>query len=328
VRPRDRVWAVLQHKIPDRVPRFEIWIDGLLAELGEPDAAAVYRHLGQDCLLLPGGRLPGSNAWCNGIDEWGCRWHDGTYLSGVVNSWPDLVQFSPPVELATRAFDAQQIEIIRARFPHQCHVFGTHIGPFTAAYMAMGMQEFFLRIADDPAFVQELLERRTDWCIAVYQQALALGAEVLVLGDDAASRHSPMISPEAWRQLVLPCHRRIVAALDAPVIWHSDGDVRSLLPMAVEAGFVGVHSLEPTAGIDLAEIKRQFGSDLVLIGNLDVEVLAGEDLTAVRTEVDRCIAQGANDGGYMFATCNSIFAGLNPSAVAEMFDYVSTVGYY
>ena len=137
-----------------------------------------------------------------------------------------------------------------------------------------------------------------------------------------------MISPEMWRRYVYPCHRRIVAALDAPVIWHSDGDIRPLLPMAVEAGFTGVHSLEPGAGIDLAQVKRQYGSELILIGNLDVEVLAGEDLAAVRAEVDRCLAQGAPGGGYMFATCNSIFAGLNGPAVAEMFRYASTVGYY
>jgi len=245
-----------------------------------------------------------------------------------VRTHSDLARLSPPVELAVQAFDPRQGEAARSRFPHHCHIFGTHIGPFTAAYMAMGLEEFFLRLADDPVFVQELLERRTDWCIAVYQQALALGAEVLVLGDDAASRHGPMISPEMWQRHVFPCHQRIVAALDAPVIWHSDGDIRPLLPMAVEAGFVGVHSLEPTAGIDLAQVKRQFGADLILIGNLDVEVLAEKNLAAVRAEVDRCLVQGAPGGGYMFATSNSIFAGLNAPAVAEMFHYASTVGYY
>jgi uroporphyrinogen decarboxylase len=328
MKPRERVWAVLQGQIPDRVPRFEPWIDGLLVELGEPDPIAIYPHLGQDCVLLPGGRLPGSNAWRSGADEWGCRWQEGTYVGGLVDTWDDLDRYSPAIKLAARAFDETQTESARARFPDHCYSFGTHIGPFTAAYMAMGMEAFFLRLADDPAFVQELLQRRTDWAIAVYQQALMLGAEVLILGDDVAARQGPMISPALYRQLVLPCHKRFVAALDAPVIWHSDGDIRPLLTMAIEAGFVGIHSLEPTAGINLATVKRDYGSDLILIGNLDVEILAHDDLHAVRAEVDRSLAQGSPGGGFMFATCNSIFDGLNAAAVREMFRYSAEKGFY
>jgi uroporphyrinogen decarboxylase len=112
------------------------------------------------------------------------------------------------------------------------------------------------------------------------------------------------------------------------VIWHSDGNIEALLPMAIEAGFAGIHGLDPIAGMDLARVKREFGRDLVLIGNVDVRVLFGSDVQAVRGEVDRCIAQGAPGGGYMIASCNSICEGMNPVAVAEMFRYEGEVGYY
>jgi len=49
--------------------------------------------------------------------------------------------------------------------------------------------------------------------------------------------------------------------------------------------------------MDLGQIKREFGSDLVLIGNIDVGVLCDSDLDAVRREVMRCIEQGAPGGG-------------------------------
>ena len=70
------------------------------------------------------------------------------------------------------------------------------------------------------------------------------------------------------------------------------------------------------------------GQDLVLLGNIDIRVLFGPDLEAVRAEVDRCLAQGAPGGGYMLATCNSIFAGMDPVAVGEMFRYEEEVGFY
>jgi uroporphyrinogen decarboxylase len=91
--------------------------------------------------------------------------------------------------------------------------------------------------------------------------------------------------------------------------------------MAIEAGFIGFHGLEPAAGIDLGQVKQEFGQDLVLIGNIDVRVLCESDLGAVRQEIDRCLQQGAPGDGYMLATCNSIFAGMNPAAVVEMFRY-------
>jgi uroporphyrinogen decarboxylase len=328
MKPRERVFAALQHREPDRVPRFEIWIDALLQELGQVDPTSAYVNLGQDCVMMPTRNPPESNAWRTGIDEWGRVWQDGMYVDGVVNSQADLQNYSPPLHYVDELFDANIIRQTRASFPDHCLIFGTHIGPFTAAFMAMGFERFFLRLVDDPMFVRRLLEDRTDWCVAVYQRAASSGAEVLILGDDAGHGKGPMISPRMWRAFILPYHRRIVDALDVSVIWHSDGNVEALLPMAIEAGFAGIHGLEPGAGMDLSKIKREFGRDLVLIGNVDVRILCDSDLDAVRREVDRCIEQGAPGGGFMVASCNSIFDGMNPNTVAEMFRYEGTVGFY
>ena len=328
MKPRERVLAALEHRPPDRVPRFEIWIDALLEELGQADAVSAYVNLGQDGIMMPTQSPPESNAWRNGVDEWGRVWKNGMYVAGVVENEADLERYSPAPDYVERFFDSHRIEAVKALYPDHCLIYGSHIGPFTAGYMAMGFERFFLRLMDDPSFVHRLLAARTEWCIAMYQKALSLGAEVLVLGDDAGHGEGPMISPRMWRQFVLPYHRRIVQALDAPFIWHSDGNVEALLPMAVEAGFAGFHSLEPAAGMDLARIKREFGQDLVLVGNIDVRVLCGADLEAVRREVRRCIEQGAPGGGYMIASCNSIFEGMNPAAVAEMFRYEGEVGFY
>jgi uroporphyrinogen decarboxylase len=330
--PRERVFAALNHRQTDRVPRFEVWIDAFVKELGDGDLATAYVRAGQDGVILPSRSPAGSNAWRDGVDEWGRVWKAGMYAGGVVATDADLRRYTTPAGYADMLFDADRIAQVRARYPDHCLFYGTHAGPFTAAYMAMGFESFFVRLRDDPSFVHRLLANRTVWCIALFQRAIDLGAELLVLGDDAAHRSGPMISPRAWRDHVLPYHRRIVEALSVPTIWHSDGDVTSLLPMAIEAGFAGVHGLEPAAGIDLAQVKRQHGRDLVLIGNVDVGVLSSADLDAVRREVSRCVAQGASQdalrGGFMISTCNSIFAGMNLDAVIELFRCEREVGFY
>ena len=322
--PRQRILAALNHKQPDRVPRFEIWIDALIDELGGGEPIKAYVNTGQDCIMMPTVAQPDSNAWRSGVDEWGRVWHEGTYVNGVVKDDADLVRYTLPAEQATRFFNRDKIESIKQDYPDHCLIFGTHIGPFMAGYMAMGIDRFFYCLIDNPPFIHRLLAQRTEWCIALYQRALDLGAEVLVLGDDAAYASGPMIAPTMWREFVLPYHRRVVEALDAPIVWHSDGNTQALLSMAIEAGFVGFHGLEPAAGMDLAEIRRAFGRDLALIGNLDVQVLFDDDLARVRAEVDRCMTQECKQGGYMFASCNSIFAGMNGSAVAEMYRYQAT----
>jgi uroporphyrinogen decarboxylase len=328
MKPRERVLAALQHQEPDRVPRFEIWIDALFDELGQGDPAIAYVNLGQDCVMMPTRNPPESNAWRNGIDEWGRVWRNGTFVDGVVDTVADLDRYTPSLDYVEQLYDGDRIREVRESCPNHCLIFGTHIGPFTAGFMAMGFERFFFRLVEDPAFVHRLLEARTEWCIAMYRKAASLGAEVLVLGDDAGYSRGPMISPRMWREFILPHHRRIVDALDVPMIWHSDGNVEVLLPMAIEAGFVGFHGLDPVAGMDLAKMKREFGQELVLIGNVDVRALFGFDPEAVRGEVDRCIEQGAPGGGYMIASCNSIFEGMNPAMVAEMFRYEGEVGLY
>ena len=320
---RERVFAVLNHQIPDRIPRFEVWIDALYRELGVSDPYSAYAELGQDAVLMPAQSPAESNAWKNGVDEWGRVWKDGMYTSGVVESAADLECYSPATDYAERFFDPQKVAAIRTKFPDHCLFYGTHIGPFMSSYMAMGLDRFCLRIADDPVFIHTLMEARTEWCLAVFGRAVALGAEIIVMGDDSAHHGGPMVSPKMWREFVLPYHRRIVESLPVPVIWHSDGNIAKLLPMAVEAGFAGIHGLEPWS-VSLSAVKAEYGDRLALIGNADVRLLCAPDVEAVRNEVRRCVEQGVNSG-YMFSSCNSIFTGMNPVAVREFFRYQAEI---
>jgi uroporphyrinogen decarboxylase len=326
MKPRERVFAALRHERADRVPRFEVWIDAFVDELGSGDLARAYVRAGQDGVIVPSQAPAQSHAWRDGVDEWGRVWRDGMYAGGVVKSEADLERYRTPPAYAASFFDPGQVARVRARYPDHCLFYGTHVGPFTAAYMAMGFERFFTRLLDDRGFVHRLLADRTEWCIALYRRAVQLGAELLVLGEDAGHRGGPMISPSMWREHVLPYHRQITEALDVPVIWHSDGNVEALLPMAAEAGFVGVHGLEPASGVNLVRVRREH-PELVLIGNVDVGVLLGEDLAAVRAEVARCIEQGGT-GGYMMATCNSIYPGMRFEAVVELFRCEEELGVY
>jgi uroporphyrinogen decarboxylase len=162
------------------------------------------------------------------------------------------------------------------------------------------------------------METRLEWCLAIFRQAVELGAEVIIMGDDSAHRGGAMISPQMWRELVLPHHQRVVKELSVPVIWHTDGRIDKLLPFAVEAGFTGVHGLETLAGNKLDEIKRDYGDKLILMGNVDINLFFEPNIELIRADVKRSYEQGGREG-FMFSSCNSIYPGMNPEAVREFF---------
>jgi len=320
---RQRVSAVLNRENPDRIPRFEVWVDALYEELGVADPLSAHPELGQDNLLIPSQPPDGSNAWKDGLDEFGRVWKKGMYFSGMVRSYSDLKRFSPPPGYALRFFNEGKSASLLSKFPDHFPFFGTHIGPFMNTYMAMGMSTMFRFLGKNKALVKAVMEKRTEWCLAVFKRAVELGAELIVLGDDAAHSGGPMISPALWEELVLPFHQAIVEGLSVPVIWHSDGQMEKLLPYAVKAGFIGVHGLEPPAGNRLDIINAEYGDRLILVGNLDVNILCENDLEAVGAEVRRCIEQGGRSG-YMLSTSNSIFPGMNPAAVRCYLEYELT----
>lgn len=313
-----RVKTVLERNEPDRIPLFEVWIDALYEDLGISNPLMAHPELGQDVVLLPSISPAASKAWKDGIDEFGRIWSRGFYKDGALKNTSDLRRFSPPIAYAKEFFSEKTISLVKESYPDHFPFFGTHIGPFMSTYMAMGMENMFCSLYENTSFVKAVMETRTEWCLAIFKEAVRLGAELIVMGDDAAHREGSMISPAAWQEFVLPHHRQIVDELPVPVIWHSDGRIDQLLPFAVQAGFAGIHGMEPPAGNNLATIRQQYGRELVLIGNVDVNLLCGSDQKAVSRDITRCLKQGGSR--FMLSTSNSIFKGMNPRTVQAYFN--------
>jgi uroporphyrinogen decarboxylase len=264
----------------------------------------------------------------NGIDEFGRVWKRGSYIQGALKTREDLDKYIPPLRLQERV-PPELLQRYRDSYPDKCYTLNFHSGPFGLTMESMGLEHFFYTMYDDRELIIEALDRRTNWYIEVCQHVQSLGADFLVMGDDVAYKGKTFVSPSDFRELAIPCYRRIVDALDIPVFWHSDGFVEPLLEMAIEAGIKGIQAMEPPAGNDLGRIKKNYGDKLVLLGNVDsVGVLPTTDLDLVRAEVDRCMAQAKAGGGYMLATSSSLHHACTLEAVQEMYRYAIEVGKY
>jgi uroporphyrinogen decarboxylase len=149
------------------------------------------------------------------------------------------------------------------------------------------------------------------------------------MGDDMGFKGHGYMSPADFKELAFPYYRRIVDSIPVPVFWHSEGYIRDYIPMAVEAGIKGLHGMEPGAGMNMREIKKEFGKDLVLMGNVDGnEILCQPNLSLVRKEVDRCLKEGMEGGGFVLSIAGSGHEGIEREALAEMCRYAQVAGVY
>ncbi|MFX0084853.1 MAG: uroporphyrinogen decarboxylase family protein [Candidatus Hodarchaeota archaeon] len=329
--PRERVLTTFDHNEPDQVPLFEAWIEPeIIIAFGERDSYKVREKLGLDampCFFHPIGK---TQSYGHGIDEWGRVFKNGQYGGGVVNTFEDLDKYTVHTSHAQEWFPPDKIKAIKDKYKEKYALFfAWHDCSLGLSYLSMGIENFFSSLYERPEFVKAVIERSTQWIIALVEQANQIDVDFIILGDDAADKSRALISPKMFRNLILPEYKKIVNVSDVPIVWHSDGNISSLLPIIIEAGILGVHSLEPNANINLTQIKEQYGDKLVLAGNLDTtEILCQSNLEVVRKDVERCIRQGAPKGGYLFSSSNSLFEGHNIEAILEAFIYAKKIGIY
>jgi hypothetical protein len=193
-------------------------------------------------------------------------------------------------------------------------------------------ETFLIGLVQAPGLIHRYLDARLKRTLLVTEALLERGVDGIWGGYDWASNLGPVFSPRHFRQFVFPRLKQIVDLCHrygAPYIKHTDGNVNSLLDDLVAVGVDAFQAIEPRAGMDIAQLKKDYGEHLVLIGNVDcstVLVDGPEDAVCAQTEeVIRSVAPG---GGFLLSSSNSIHAGVKPKYFLAMLDTARQVGRY
>ena len=173
----------------------------------------------------------------------------------------------------------------------------------------MGFTNFVRWARRDPGFLRDIIEYKTELAVQAMRAAGESGVRVIWFGDDLAFKSGSMLSPKMLEGLFGESYRRIAEAAHAGgcrIVFHSCGNVLDLLTSMADWGFDGVHALEPTAGVTLAEARRRIGDRLCLCGNVDItRTLVNGTREEVFREVERCIVDGSRGGGFILAPTNT-----------------------
>lgn len=341
---RERVLSALRREVPDRVPYCEVGLsarllralagaDGPKAPAGDPegrtggidemdargpqDEVRASRLLGRDnvCFRLhppiPATRVQGAD----GI---------AYYVEGLVRTRADLGRIALPDPADPELWAPAERLLTQSEGYATC--LATRLG-VSPVYLAMGTEAFSIALYEDVGLIEALLERYTDFAVRAVREGLSRGFDVVWTADDLAYKTGPLMSPDMFRRIVLPHVRKVADAINAPWVFHSDGDLTALMPDLLDLGITALNPIEPEA-MDIREVKRRWGNRVCLVGNVSVHLLASGTPDDVRAEVRRLIAEVAPGGGYVLASGNSLASYVKPENVRAMTAALSEFGAY
>jgi uroporphyrinogen decarboxylase len=232
------------------------------------------------------------------------------YRSGLLTTpekWADWPHPDPDTfhKRIERAFTGLQ-----QRFGDQIYMMGSVCwGLWENATQTMGLPAFAVALRRDPEFVRRMVRYYETLYLAAVHAAADAGLPAFVYSDDMGHKTGPQTSPQVLDEFFGPSLRRIAEEAHGrglKIIIHSCGNVNQLLDLFADWGFDGVHSLEPTAGMELATVKQRVGDRMCVFGNLDIShLLSHGTRQQVETAVKDALRAAGGGGGFIMAMTNS-----------------------
>ena len=173
--------------------------------------------------------------------------------------------------------------------------------------------QFSIDLFEDPGKLHAWAEKMVTDAIAHAHSLADAGSDLVCVGSDMAYNAGPFISPAHFAEFVTPYLKRIIGAAKQgipAVILHSDGNLMPVLDQILEAAPHALQSIDPMAGMDIAEVKKRTYGKLALMGNVQCDLLQTGPDEAIVKSANYCLKHGAPGGGYIFSSSNTIFKGV------------------
>ncbi len=202
--------------------------------------------------------------------------------------------------------------------------------PFAHAWEMFNVTNFIRWLYEKPNFIRRVIERITEFNIEMIKRAAEDKVDLVISGGDYSEKKGPLVPVKFFREVVFPNLQRQVEATHKAglkFIKHTDGNLNPILHDL--ASIVdGLHSLDPTAGMNIGDIKLRYGDRLVLIGNVAVDNLCRKRKEEVVEETKECLRKAAPGGGYILSSSNSWYTDAKLENCLAMVDAGRKYGAY
>ncbi len=333
----ERVMTAIRGEEPDRIPHFEWIIDKKVRHALCPGASTeeFTVRMGLDAMLTAPDFTTEQVAPNRFRNEWGIVVERGeeqhsSVVEAVIQTMEDFKNYVPPDPHAPHRFESLKRIVERYK---GVYAIGVHLNDvLSIPRNLMGFQELMMAFCLEPELVSGLVEMSVALNIELAGEAARLGADFVFTGDDYSSGQSTFMSPETFRALLFPGLKEVVAGFHdkgLPVIKHTDGNIMPIMDMIVEAGFDCLDPIDPLGGMEMAYMKQHHSKDFSLKGNVNcaTTLVSGGVEDVVRETLD-VIKAGAEGGGFILSSSNSIHSSVDPRNYLAMLSTVKAYGRY
>lgn len=359
---RERMLSALEHREPDRVPRWA-WLDQpVVAEFrrrtGQLDPAEYWDFDLRGVGFQPPDPLPDLMALfgryhthhnCPWLLDWqhadfSPEWGIATRPSGFYHLSAPLApmsEFSSVAELERYPFpdymrdwrhDHLDAEVQRLQAAG--YAVNASLGwIFQIAWTLRTREKLFVDFYEHRAFADYLLTRITEIRTAQAIRFAQAGVDMISMNDDIGMQTSMMISPAMWREWLKPRLAGLIATIHEinPRIhfrYHTDGYFAPVIPDLIEIGVSSLITVQPEC-MDVLEVKRRYGQQVAMEGTFGLQSeLARGTPAEVRAMVQRQCAALMPGGGFVASTANGVGPDVPWENLVALFEAVDEFGGY
>lgn len=246
-----------------------------------------------------------------GFDGFGCKWIPTESAGGEptvdpavivldnVCDWEDKVRFPDLDAIDWAAFAEGQLaginrdeKILEYNSPNSIFLRFSHL---------LGFENALISMLIEPDASTALMNAIADYKIAVVERVHKyFNPDAFLNYDDVATAHNLFMSPEVYRTMIKPHHKRVndaIRALGMIPERHCCGYCTDIIEDFIDEGNAAWQSAQPSN--DIANIIETYGDRLAVVGGYATQDKpASEDATdeEIVVEVDRCLNEYASYG--------------------------------
>ena len=344
---RERVQAVFEHQLPDRVPCWcgasaEFW-DKAKRQLGLDDEDLRLRF--RDDFRRVSAEYAGPEVALEHAEATH-RTPFGIERQGYGYGQPLTHPLAQACVAEVEAYawpDPAWMDVSSIRATAQAHdgqfaILGGDWSPFWHdAIDLVGMENLYIKMYAEPDVVDAVLKHLVDYYFEVSKRTFDAAGDVIdifFMGNDFGSQAGPLMGPELFDRFMTPHVQRLCDLGHAYGLknqMHCCGGIYELIPSLIRAGVDSLHAVQPScSGMALARLKSEFGDQMVFNGAIDSHhTLMEKDVKGVREDTRRVLDTMMPGSGYVAgASHDTILPETSVENVLAMFDAVHEYGTY
>lgn len=187
----------------------------------------------------------------------------------------------------------------------------------------MGVENASYLFYDDPNLAEEMIDHLTYFYATLADKIFSTGIQLdwVMFWEDMCYNHGPLLSPDMYARYCLPFYRTMIEMVMRHnikvIMLDCDGKIGDLIPLWHEVGINVMHPMEVAAGMDVREIRRQYGNQVRFLGGIDKRAIS-KGPAAIDAEVIPKVRAVMESGGGMVAECDH---GVPPDISLADFEY-------